>query len=225
VDDQNHDASKVKTHEEILRLFQEVQSVEAKVRNPDLWKPTNLVTKTPSQDLETSRQSIEETSEKRPLEEPTGELPHEMEEEHEQSLLNRPETLEGHPAGKSRWFGFLNLQHSEDLAIESNRDDEPAEEARRPLHSTFTLQLDPSGNLTGFPLKKPSIVRERKGWLSSKRTTHSEGGDSEEETDEGFRGKLKHLFSFFRRQSLEESDSREGIGEKIRGIFRRKDEE
>ena len=225
MDDQKHDASKVKTHEEILRLFQEIQSVEAKVRNPDLWKPTGLVTKAPSQDLETPRQSLEETSEKRLFGEPTGELPQEMEEEHVRSFLNRPETLEGHPERKTWWFGFLHKQHSEDLAIESNRDDEPAEEEIRPPRSTFTLQLDPSGNLTGFPLKKPSIPQERKGWLSSKRTTHAEGGDSEEETDEGFRGKLKHLFSLFRRQSSEESDSREGIGEKIKGIFRRKDEE
>ena len=225
MDDQNHDASKVKTHEEILRLFQEVQLVEAKVRNPDLWKPTSHVTKASSQDQETPRQSFEETSEKRPLGEPTGELPHEMEEEQEQSFLDRPEPLKGHPERKTQWFGFLHKQHSEDPAIESNRDDEQAEVEIRPLQSTFTLQLDPSGNLTGFPLKKPSISQEKKGWFSSKRTTHPEGGDSEEETDEGFRGKLKHLFSFFRRQSSEESDSREGIGEKIKGIFRRKDEE
>ncbi|MBN2599400.1 MAG: hypothetical protein JXA75_02580 [Candidatus Thermoplasmatota archaeon] len=225
MDDQNHDASKVKTHEEILRLFQELQSVEAKVRNPDQWKPTVLVTKASSQDLEPPRQNLEETHKETSLGEPTGELPQEMEEEHKRSFLNRPETHEGHPERKTRLFGFLHKEHPVDLAIESNRDDEPVEEEMPPSRSTFTLQLDPSGNLVGFPLKKPSIPQERKGWFSSKRTTHSEGEDSEEETEEGFRGKLKHLFSFFRRQSSEDSDSPEGISEKIKGIFRRKNEE
>jgi len=225
VDDQNHDASKVKTHEEILRLFQEVQSVEAKVRNPDQGKPTILVSKASSQDREPPQQNLEETSEEIPLGEPTGELPQEMEEEHEQSFLNRPEMHEGHPERKTRWFGFLHKEHPVDLAIETNRDDEPVEEEMPPSRSTFTLQLDPSGNLVGFPLKKPSSPQERKGWSSSKHTPHSEEEDSEEETEEGFRGKLKHLFSVFQRRSSEDSDSPEGIGEKIKGIFRRKNEE
>jgi hypothetical protein len=225
VDDQKNDASKVKTHEEILRLFQEIQSVEAKVRNPDLWKPTIHATDAPSQDPEPPAQNLKETSEKGPLGEPVGELPQDIVEEPEQSFLNRPEPLEGHPETKTRWFGLLHKQHPENRAIESNLDEESSEEEFRPSQSTFTLQLDPSGNLVGFPLKKPSIPQKRKGWFSSKRTPRSEGEDSEGETEEGFRGTLKHLFSFFRRHSSEDSDSSEGIGEKIKGIFRRKDEE
>lgn len=225
MDNQPDDSSKVKTHEEILRLFKEVLDAEAKVRDPEHVKQNQLETHAFLPEMEPPQQDPEETLGETSPQESFGEIPPKKVENHRRSFFKRIETTEGQPEKKSHWFGFLDQEHDDITDLEPDMEDVQPEEEKKPPSSTFTLQLDTNGNLIGFPLKKPKIEHERKGWFASKRHPQTEGGDTEDETEEGFKGKLTHFFSTFRRSSSEETEASEGIGEKIKGIFRRKNKE
>jgi hypothetical protein len=214
VDNQAEDSSKIKTHEEILKLFHEVRSVEAKIKNPGEIKkePSHAVTvlreiKPP---VQISRNVAEE---QQPLV-PTGEIAVIHKERIKKSFLKKIDTPELPTEKKTHWFDFFKLEKNDIQEPGQPVDIVPKPEEVQPFRSTFILELDTAGNLTGFPLKKPH--REKK--------TQPGSGDTEEPV-KGIKGKLQRLTARFRSKKSEESESTGGISEKIKGIFRRKNKE
>ncbi len=118
---------------------------------------------------------------------------------------------------KKKWFDFLKIEVTDDEEIAPTPEVEPQPEDVMVRPSTFVLQLDAEGNLVGFPLKK-----------THERRKPQQSEESEGEPEKGIKGIIKRLGSKFRRKSSEESESAEsggGIADKIKGIFRRKNEE
>jgi len=225
VDNQNDDSSKVKTHEEIMKLFKDSESIEAKVKNSEEFKKDTIESKAFYPELEPPLQKPEEAIEEQQSTEPTGEIPHKKKEKQKQLFLKRTEKPEIQNERETNWFSFLKKEKNNPPELEpSTIVEQQAQEIKIP-RSTFTLQLDNDGNLVGFPIKKPHLEQGKKGWLFSKSKTQSEGVESEEETVKGIKGKLKHVISTLRRKKSEESESSVGISEKITGIFRRKNKE
>jgi len=214
VDNQNEDSSKVKTHEEILQLFHEVQSVEAKVKNPDESKKESYRAATILQEIKPTVQISDSTTEERQPLEPAGEIPLKKKEDTKKSFLKKIDKPEIPSEKKTHWFDFLKTEKNDIQEPESSLEVEPQPEEIAILRSTFVLQLDNDGNLTGFPMKKPQ--REKK---------IRQGTEETEEPVKGIKGKLKHITSRFRRKNSDESESSGGIGDKIKGIFRRKNKE
>lgn len=214
MDDQAQDSSKVKTHEEILKLFHEVQSVEEKVKNPEAFVKEPLIQIPHPQEkklpIKTTPYMVQTTQRL----EPAGEIVDKKQEEIQKPVIKTIKTSEIPPEKKTHWFDFLKLDRHD-----IQESEQPVEIAPEPvdvqtLRSTFILELDSSGNLTGFPLKKPRPEKK----------TLSESGESEEPA-RGIKGKLKHFTARFRRKNTEGSESGGGIGEKLKGIFRRKNKE
>jgi len=214
VDNQAEDSSKVKTHEEILKLFHEVQSVEAKIKNPEEFKKESCSDSAILQEKKSPLEKSPDTPQTTQHLEPAGEIPENKREKLQKPGAKKIDTPKIPEENKTHWFDFLKLEQHDIQALEPTEKikSEP-EEAQIP-QSTFVLELDTTGNLTGFPLKKPP--REKK--------TSPESGEIEEPVT-GIRGKLKHLIAQFRRKNPEDSESSGGIGEKLKGVFRRKNKE
>jgi hypothetical protein len=214
VDNQNEDSSRVKTHEEILKLFHEVQSVEAKVKNPEESKKESYRAETILQEIKPPVQISDSTTEERQPMEPTGEIPIKKKDETKKSFLKKIDKPEIPSEKKTHWFDFLKTEKNDIQEPEPSLEVEPQPEEIAILRSTFILQLDNDGNLTGFPMKK--LQREKKT---------RQAAEEAEEPVKGIKGKLKHITSRFRRKNSDESESSGGIGDKIKGIFRRKNKE
>ncbi len=215
MDNQNEDSSKVKTHEEILRLFHEVQSVETKVKNPEEFKKESYPVVTTLQQIKPQAQISDSTAEGQQSIEPAGEISLKKKAEQKKSFLKKLDKPEIPSEKKTHWFGFLKTEKQDIQELEPPLEVEPQPEDITILRSTFTLQLDNDGNLTGFPMKKPQ--QEKK--------TRQGTEEAEEEPVKGIKGTLKHITSRFRHKSPDESESSSGIGDKIKGIFKRKNEE
>ena len=214
MDNQNEDSSKVKTHEEILKLFHEVQSVEAKVKNPEESKKESCRAETILQEIKPPVQISNNAAEERQPMEPTGEIPLTKKEETKKSFLKKIDKPELPSEKKTHWFDFLKTEKNDIQELDLPMEVEPQPEDITILRSTFILQLDNDGNLTGFPLKKPRQEKKTR-----------QGTEEAEEPAKGIKGKLKHITSRFRRKNSVESESSGGIGDKIKGLFRRKNKE
>jgi hypothetical protein len=208
LDNQNEDSSGVKTHEEIMKLYKDLQSVEAKVKNPEQLKKESVEPETIIQKIEPSLQKPEVTIQEQQPIEPTGEISLKRKEP-KRPFLEKIDEPEISAEKKIHWFAFFKKEKTDDSELK------PSSEVEQPLQeikisrSTFILQLDDAGNLIGFPMKKTlQGTEEPKG-----------------EPVKGIKGKLIQLTSMFRRKKSEESESSGGISEKIKGIFRRKNKE
>ncbi len=214
MDDQEQDSSKVKTHEEIIKLFHELQSVEAKIKNPEAFIREPFVPITLPHEkkfpIEATPHKVQTTQRL----EPTGEIVDKKKEEIQKPVLKKINTPEILPEKKTRWFDFLKLDQPDIQEPKQPVETVPEPVEVQTFRSTFILELDSSGNLSGFPLKKPRPEKK----------TSSESGETEEPAT-GIKGKLKHLTARFRRKSTEDSESSGGIGEKLKGLFRRKNKE
>jgi hypothetical protein len=213
VENQDEDSSKVKTHEEILKLFHEVESVETKIKSPDELLKEIYQTKTILQTRQPPVQIPINTSVEPHLLEPNAEIP--LPEKRKISFFKKLDKPENPLEEKTPWFSFLKKEKNDNQELVPSPEMETQPEDIALLQSTFVLQLDAEGNLTGFPLKKPPRVKKSK----------KETGETEEEPVKGIKGKLKKITSRFRRKEKEESESSGGIGEKIKGIFKRKNKE
>lgn len=224
MDDQNDDSSKVKTHEEILKLFHEVKSVEEKVKNPGELKKESLDLETVLREIKPSVQISKSTvGEQQPLE-PSREIPLREKEKTKKSFLKKIETPEVQLEEKTHWFTFLKKEKNDYIELEQPTEIEQQPEEIQIDRSTFILQLDNDGNLIGFPMKKPQLEKEKKGLFSRKKIQQ---GTEEpvEEPVKGIKGKLIRMVSRLRPKKSDESESSGGIGEKIKGIFKRRNKE
>jgi hypothetical protein len=216
VDTQKIDSSRVKTHEEILKLFEDVQSAKARVQNPGMFPKVCYEQVTTLKQIDPSmKQSVKPQVITPPIP-PKGEIL--QPEQVQKPFFKQTQKPEIPSEKKKKWFDFLKIEVTEDEGVPPSPlvESEPEDPLVRP--STFVLQLDSEGNLVGFPLKK---THERK------KPQYSE--ESEGEPVKGLKGIIQALGSKFRRKSSEGSESTEssggGIAEKIKGIFRRKNTE
>ncbi|HIG99698.1 MAG TPA: hypothetical protein HA258_03855 [Thermoplasmata archaeon] len=214
MDTQKIDSSKVKSHDEILKLFEDVRSAEARVNNPEAF------TKAPYEQFTVLRQNEppvkqpREPPQKTPSLEPTREIHTPEQEEQKKPFFKRAQKPQMISEKKRKWLDILKIEVTEDEELTPVPEVESQPEDLMIQTSTFVLQLDPNGNLVGFPMKK---IHERK---KPEQTEESEG-----ESEKGIKGTFKHLVSKFRRKKSEESESSGGIADKIKGIFRRKNKE
>ena len=155
MDNQNEDSSKVKTHEEILKLFHEVKSVETKVKNPEEFKKESYPVVTILKVIKPQTPLSDSAAEKQQPIEPAGEISLKKKEELKKSFLKKIDKPEIPSEKKTHWFGFLKTEKQDIQELEPPLEVEPQPEDITILRSTFTLQLDNDGNLTGFPMKKP----------------------------------------------------------------------
>jgi hypothetical protein len=209
LDNQNEDSSEVKTHEEIMKLYKDLQSVEAKVKNPEQLKKESIEPEIIIQKIEPSLQKPEvPIQEQQPIE-PTGEMPLKEKEKPKRPFLEKIDEPEIPSEKKTHWFAFFKKEKTDDSELKPDPEVEQQPQEIKISRSTFILQLDDAGNLIGFPMKKTQQGTE----------------ESEGEPVKGIKGKLIQIASMFRRKKSEESESSGGISEKIKGIFRRKNKE
>jgi hypothetical protein len=225
VDNQNDDSSKVKTHEEILKLFHEVKSVEEKVKNPGEFKKVSFESETILQEIKLPVQISKSTVEEQQPIEPTGEIPLQKKEKTKKSFLKKIETPELQSEEKTHWFAFLKKEKNDNIELEPPTEIEQQPEEIKIDRSTFILQLDNGGNLIGFPMKKPQLEKDKKGLFFSRKKTQQGTEEPEEEPVHGIKGKLIRMVSRLHPKKSDESESSGGIGEKIRGIFKRRNKE
>jgi hypothetical protein len=208
LDNQNENSSEVKTHEEIMKLYKDLQSVEAKVKNPEQLKKESIESETIMQKIEPSLQKPEVPIQDQQPIEPTGEISLKRKEP-KRPFLEKIDEPEIPAEKKTHWFAFFKKEKTDDSELKPAPEVEQQPQEIKISRSTFILQLDDAGNLIGFPMKKTLQGAE----------------ESEREPVKGIKGKLIQLASMFRRKKSEEAESSGGIGEKIKGIFRRKNKE
>jgi hypothetical protein len=223
---QKRESPGVKTHEEIIAIFDALETLEEQIKNPETSADEFLKTKAILQELEPPIQQPEKVIEEPQPIQPAGEI-HFKRTGKPTKILFNTSSIEEEPAKRDiKRFAFLkgkkNLEP--EPAIITETAPEPKEE--KPFRSTFTLELDSNGNLIGLPLKKPKPETEKKGWSYFKRKKQGEIPEqSEEEQPKGIKGIAKKIGSKLRRSKTSEGESSEGIGSKIKGIFRRKTNE
>jgi len=215
VDHQKIDYSKVKTHEEILKLIEDVRLAEAKVKNLEEFKKASYEQLTVLRHMEPPVKELEEPNDESQLSKPPDETSAPLQSKPKRSFLKRIQKPESPSEKKTKWFAFLEQEKPDAAELEPSSELEQQPEEFTIQSSTFVLQLDTNGNLVGFPMKKPHI----------RKNIEQGNEESEGEPEKGIKGKLKRLGSLFRRKKSEESESSGGIGEKIKGIFKRKNKE
>jgi hypothetical protein len=226
VDYEKKDSSEVKTHEEILRLLKDVESLEEKVKNPDVFTEEEIKPEIVFQEVEQPGHIPDFIDEQVQPREPFEEIPQKKIKKFRQPLIKKQEKMEGPSREKKPWLSFLKKNIKNVQVLEPSSELEPKPQEGTIPRSTFILQLDTSGNLVGFPIKKQKQENQKKGWLFSRRKPQ-EGGTtlSEEETAKGIKGKLKGIVSKLGRRKSSEGESSGGMVGKITGIFRRKSKE
>jgi len=214
VENQKENPSKVKTHEEILQLFHDVKLAEEKVRNPETFRRNKTESKVFFPETEPLSRTPKEVIEHHQALEPQGEIPYRKSEE-QHSFLRRIEELEKHAEKKTKWFAFFKKEGQNHPDTELSQTVEHPDLEKKISHSTFILQLDAEGNLVGFPQKK----------LHPGKRTLQGTDELEEEPAKGIKGKLRQFTSKLRRKNSEEPESSGGIGDRIKGLFKRRPEE
>jgi hypothetical protein len=220
VEHQKRDSSGIKTHEEIIALFKSLESMEEKVKNPEMLVEELFESETTLQEIEPPAHIPTDIIKEQPSLEPVGEIPGEKKERRKRSLVFAHELREKPEELKKKRLAFWRKVKTDELDADSVLDNEQHLETTPLLRSTFTLQFTDDGNLVGFPLKKPIPVTEKKGWLPFRKK-----GDAEQPAEEpakGIKGKLLRVVSKLKPKKSSEGKSSGGIGGKLKGLLKRK---
>jgi hypothetical protein len=226
VEHQKKESSEIKTHEEIMGLFKTLESMEEKVKNPDLASDRIFESKEDLQELEHPVQiPVEVVQEPEPLE-PVGEIPPKDKERRKRSPFFKKKQTEQPTEGKINRHSFWKKETINEIDPDAATEIPQQLKDIKPIRSTFSLQLDVNGNLVGLPVKKPKLKTEKKGWFFFRRKDQTAtAGQPGEEPAKGLKGKLTRVVSKLRRKNSSEGESTDGFGSKIKGIFRRKSKE
>jgi hypothetical protein len=210
VDNEKKESSGTKTHKEIMELFDDLETLEQQIKNPDSFEEEPIKTKVVLQPVEPPIRAPMQPREQRQVLEPTGEIPSSLKKKqpHIQFQKQDVDQEADHPSLRS--FSFLKKKKG--FASDPRLTEEIAHQPMdvQAVRTTFTLDIDSNGNLVGFTLKKQRPAK-------STSTAEQPG----EEPAKGIKGKLTHLVSRFRRKESSEGGSA-GIVEKIKGVLRRK---
>jgi len=226
VDNQKKESPEIKTHEEIMVLFKSLESMEEKVKNSELYVEELFESEEILQEVERPTQIPAEIVEEPQRIEPVGELSPSKKERQKRSPLFKHERREQPAERKINRLSFWRKEKINELEPEATTEVLQQLKDIKPPRSTFILQFDGNGNLVGFPVKKPKLETEKKGWFFFRRKGQAETAEqSEEEPAKGIKGKLKRVVSKLRRKKSSEGESGGGFSGKIKGIFRRKTKE
>ena len=223
---QKKESSEIKTHEEIMVLFKSLESMEEKVKNPELYVEELFESEEILQEVERPTQIPAEVVEEPQRIEPVGEISQSKKERRKRSLLFIHERKEQPAERKINRLSFWRKEKINELEPDAATEVPQQLKDTKPPRSTFILQFDGNGNLVGLPVKKPKLETEKKGWFFFRRKGQAETAEqSEEEPAKGIKGKLNRVVSKLRRKKSLEGESGGGVGGKIKGIFRRKSKE
>jgi hypothetical protein len=223
VEHQKKESSEIKTHEEIMGLFKTLESMEEKVKNPDLTSDRIFESKEDLQELEHPVQiPVEAVQEPEPLE-PVGEIPPKDKERRKRTPFLKNKQIEQTTERKINRHSFWKKETLNEIDPDAATEVPQQLKDIKPIRSTFSLQLDENGNLVGLPIKKPKLKTEKKGWFFFRRKDQgATAGQPEEEPAKGMKGKLTRVVSKLRRNKSSDGESTGGFVGKIKGIFRRK---
>lgn len=229
--DKQQKTTSVKSHEEILELFQEIEQIEQELKNPDISSEPKEIISSDEEQLhpESQKETITETandiSRKKKKSFKKMFTPREKKKFRIKKRVKEKKSVKQKPAKKK-------------LFKKTKKPSVDKEKSLDPIHSTFTLKLDKSGNLVGLEIpqaKKPKQKFSLKTVLKKK----SKKSDSEKIQPSDVKGikalpvKLKGLVSHipFLSKKLSNkdkpaSDSKtsklSSIPKKIKGIFSKK---
>lgn len=224
MENQKRESSGIRTHEEIIALFKELETMEEKIKNPELLVEELFEPETTIPEVELPPQIPTDVQTEPQPTEPVGETPAPKKQKRLPLFRHKKEQKIEKKIKRSHLWRKAPTDEK-DLTASTEIAQQLQEP--KPLRSTFTLQFDPDGNLAGLPVKKPKPEREKKGLFPFRRKGQSETAEQpEEEPVSGFKGKLKKITSKLRRKkSSEGGESSGGIGGKLKGILRRKGKE
>lgn len=191
---------RTKTHDEILELLMEIESIEDKLKSTETIADTSV---------EPTFVEIKQT-------EIADELP--------------KETQSPRIPTESEIMEKVRIQKKEKQKRKIHITSKPRRKKKpkgrlKPSSSTFTLRIEDQSSLVGFNIKKPKPKAESKHRriLPFKKGTPKESGDEKTTEELGIKGKIKGIFSRIKlKSSGEESGSKisNALG-KIKGIFSR----
>jgi hypothetical protein len=226
VDNQKKESPEIKTHAEIMVLFKSLESMEEKVKNPELYVEELFESEEILQEVERPTQIPAEVVEEPQRIEPVGEISQNKKERRKRSPLFKHERKEQPAERKINRLSFWRKEKINELEPDAATEVPQQLKDIKPPRSTFILQFDGNGNLVGLPVKKPKLETEKKGWFFFRRKGQTETAEQpEEELAKGMKGKLNRVVSKLRRKKSSEGESGGGFGGKIKGIFRRKSKE
>lgn len=200
--------------------------MEAKVKNPTVFLKDQIEQDSIAQKIELSMHKPEESLEQQKPLEPSTEIPLNQDDSERRPFWRKKQKPGLESDEKKTTFSVLSdeQQTPQELDIVTEVE-QPAPQVEIP-RSTFVLQVDAEGNLVGLPLKKPKPDKGKKARFSSgKKTLDETTGDTGDESTSGIKGTLKQIGSLFHRKESSDIESSGGIGDKIKGIFKRKSKE
>ena len=213
--DQKKRSSALKSHNEILDLFKELETIEENIKSPEVIEEIII-------QPDISKQEIEQTDITGEIEKDLDTLEDSVKKEkkHKLQFLSKLRKKKKPKEPKKRFLKLRRLKPKENEDVQGEL---------KPIKSTFTLRINDQGNLIGLNIKKPRSKKEKK---PLKLRLFKRGAAKEEapaETDvKGIPVKIKGLFSKIKLKKSGGSKSEgggskiSGSAGKIKGIFSRK---
>ena len=225
------DSSGLKTHDEILELIKEIESIEDKFKYLEVTPENHIGKEIVNQELEqteatgelTGKPHISANQTKSELKEIT----HPDKRKDKKHKIRFP--IEIHWGKETKWpkiGNFLKRIKVNPSGINTPELTElqnqlgSSEVGLRPDNTTFTLRIDDQGRIVGYNIKKPKSKRGHRRILPFGKGTNEELGAKEAE-EPGIKGKVKGLFSRIKpKQSGESGGSKVSILlRKIKGVL------
>ena len=220
------DASGVKTHEEILLLLKELDTIEKRVKNLQPSEDASNNTNAMLQEAEINEPSVETIQEPQPKQ--PDDIIHRTAHK-KQNRLSLLDSYKKQQATKRRTKRRI-FSNKEDQAPpvppnepEVHQHIKRRKEKEKPIQSTFKLYITEEGTLAGLDVKKPKPPKAQNG-LFRRHTT--ETNDQPQDAQEpGFKGKLKRLVKKIIPHTSKKGEGSTGIGNRIKGIVKRRPKE
>ena len=225
------DSSGLKTHDEILELIKEIESIEDKFKYLEVTPENHIGKEIVNQELEqteatgelTGKPHISANQTKSELKEIT----HPDKRKDKKHKIHFPIGI--HWRKEARWpkiGNFLKRIKVNPSGIktpeltELQNQLESSEVGLRSGNTTFTLRIDDQGRLMGYNIKKPKSEGGHRRILPFGKGTTEESGAKEAE-EPGIKGKIKDLFSRIKpKQSGESGGSKvSSLLGKIKGVL------
>ena len=225
------DSSGLKTHDEILELIKEIESIEDKFKYLEVTPENHIGKEIVNQELEQTEATGELTGKPHISADQTKselkEITHPDKRKDKKHRINFPIGI--HWRKEARWpkiGNFLKRIKVNPSGIktpeltELQNQLESSEVGLRPGNTTFTLRIDDQGRLMGYNIKKPKSEGGHRRILPFGKGTTEESGAKEAE-EPGIKGKIKGLFSRIKpKQSGESGGSKvSSLLGKIKGIL------
>lgn len=225
------DSSGLKTHDEILELIKEIESIEDKFKYLEVAPENHIGKEIVNQELEqieatgelTGKPHISVNQTKSELKEIT----HPDKRKDKKHKIHFPIGI--HWRKEARWPKIGNFLKR--IKVNPSRINTPeltelqnqlesSEVGLRPGNTTFTLRIDDQGRLMGYNIKKPKSEGGHRRILPFGKGTTEESGAKEAE-EPGIKGKIKGLFSRIKpKQSGESGGSKvSSLLGKIKGVL------